>query len=55
VKKENRASKTVQFSQKLLPSSPVFVSFLLPIFLENRSALFETYAFVNILRILNFS
>jgi hypothetical protein len=48
--KNHEKRKTDLFSRKPLPSSPSFASFLLPVFvLENRTILFETCTFVNIL------
>jgi hypothetical protein len=48
--------KLLSFIEKPLPSSMVFASFLLPVFsLENRSVLFETCNFVDILQNLNFN
>jgi hypothetical protein len=46
-------SKTTWFYQKPAPLYTGFCGFLLLVFLENRSVLFETYTFANILQNLN--
>jgi hypothetical protein len=56
-RKKERPPRHHSVFSKTISSAPVFVSFLLPVFfiLENRSVLFETCTFVNILRNLNFN